>query len=290
MVRLCRADLHRARLRIHRRAEVPVPPGLIQPSLRERNLGDPAGLTELVREAARKARCRGWVRVVLADPIFMLRTIATDELPARRDEARQFLRWQARDLLPFPAEEARLDYVVLTPGTDGRQRVACLMARDRILTEYERALEAAGLRAAVLDARSIGLAQAAAAFLGRETTGLVVVDGARTTLVVIHEGRPRFWRILPEGQEAWGRPDRARLLREVMDSIAFYRESEGTEQVSQIALGGLGQLTAEVAAALTEWLGVPAAGLNLGVALRVNGDPDDLLTWGAALGAAIRSC
>ncbi len=289
-MRLCRAEVQRGRLHLHQRAEVPVPPGLIRPSLKDGNVGDAASLSGLLRDLCSKAGCRGWVRAVLPDSVFSLRTVVTDDLPAKRQEAQRFLRWQARDLLPFPAEEARLDFLPAASGPDGRMRVVCLMARDRILTEYEGILADAGLRPAVLDACTISLAQAASGSLGRGTIGLVAVNAVRTTFLLLQEGRPRFWRILPEGRGAWAGTDRTRLLREVADSVTFCYESEGVPAAEGVLLAGLGPVVPEVASALAEWLAVPTTVLDLCAALRTEGHPDDLVHWGPAIGAAIRSC
>jgi len=289
-LRVCRGELRRGRLHLRRRAEVALPAGLVRPFQKDGNVADALAVSGLLRDLCRNAGCRGWVRVALPDPIFSLRTLASDALPGRREDARRFLCWQAREVLPFPVEEARLDFLPLGPGPDGRARAACLVARDRTLLEYERLLADAGLRAAVLDARSISLAQAASGRLGGGTTGLLSVGTTWSTLLVMQEGRPRFWRILPEGPEGWARADRPRLLREVGDSLTFCRESEGIGPVEGVALAGLGVRTAEVASALQEWLGVPATALDLCAALRTAGSPDDLAPWGPAIGAAIRPC
>jgi type IV pilus assembly protein PilM len=289
-LRLCRADLTRGRLHLHRRAEIAVPPGLIQPSQKDGNVADIPAFSELLRELCEKAGCRGWVRVALPDPVFSLRTLATDELPAKREEAQQFLRWQMRELLPFPAEEGRLDFLPLGSGQDGRARVVCLVAREGILGEYERALTGAGLQPALLDARSITLALAASEALQAETAGLLAVGKTWTTLLLLREGRPRFWRTLHEGTEAWTGAERLRLFREVADSLTFCHESEGLEPVEELALAGVGAWTTEVASSLTEWLEVPVAALDLCAALRTEGHPDDLVQWGVAIGAAIRPC
>lgn len=289
-LRVCRAEVRRGRLHLRRRTEVAVPSGLIRPSQKDGNVADAAALSRLLRDLCKNAGCRGWVRVALPDPVFSLRTLASDELPEKREDAQRFLRWQARELLPFPADEARLDFLPLGPGPDGRVQAVCLVARDRILGEYERVLEDAGLNAAVLDARSISLAQAASAPLGRGTASLLAVGRTWTTLLVVQEGRPRFWRILHEGPQGWAGPDRLRLFREVADSLIFCRESEGMEPVEGVSLAGLGAWAAEVASALAEWLGVPVTTLDLCAALRSEGHPDDLAQWGPAIGAAIRPC
>jgi hypothetical protein len=251
---------------------------------------DGAALSGVLQELCKNAGCRGWVRVALPDPIFTLRTLATDEVPPKREEARRFLRWQARDLLPFAPEEARLDFLMAPAGSDGRPRATCLIARGRILAEYEDTLARAGLRAAVLDARSICLAQAASAPLAHGTTGLLAVGEKRSTLLILQEGQPRFWRHLPEGREGWAAGDRTRLLREVTDSITYSQESEGWGALQSMHLTGPRFTAGEVASALGEWLSVPVAPLDLGGALGAGGQPDDLLRWGPAIGAAIRPC
>lgn len=290
VLRLCRAEMWRGRLRLRRRAEAAVPAGLIRPSLKDRNLNEPAALTGVLRELCRQAGCRGWVQIALPDPIFSLRTIATDELPAVPEEARRFLRWQARDLLPFPAEEARLDSLPPVTGPDGRPRVICLMARDRVLAEYEQAIQDAGLRVAVLDTSSVSLAQAASTALKPGTIGLLTIGRTRTTLLVVQAGHPRFWRILPDGDQAWVDGQRHRLLREVADSVTFFREAEGLGAVDGLVLNGPGPLMAAVAPALADWLGVQVRPLDLRATLHTEGHAEDLSQWGPALGAAIRPC
>jgi len=290
MVRLCRAEMRRGRLQLQRRAESAVPPGLLRPSPKDANVADAGALGGFLQALCKNTGCRGWVRLALPDPIFTMRTLATDEVPTQRDEARRFLRWQARDLLPFLPEEARLDFLTASTGADGRLRAICLMARGRILAEYEEVLARAGLRAAVLDARTICLAQAASAPLTRGTTGLLAVGEKRSTLLILQEGQPRFWRLVPEGRESWATGDRTRLLREVADSVIYGRESEGLAALQAMHLTAPGSMAAEVASALGEWLAVPVTPLNLGAALAAGGHPDDLVRWGPAIGAAIRPC
>lgn len=287
-LRLCRADLTRGRLNLRRRAEVAVPSGLIRPSQKDGNVTDAAAFGGLLRDLCRNVGCQGWVRVALPDPIFSLRTLASDELPAKRQDAQRFLRWQMRELLPFPAEEARLDYLPLGPGQDRRVRAVCLVARDSILGEYEQALKDAGLRVSLLDARCITLAQAASGALQQRSAGLLAVGKTWTTLLLLREGQPRFWRTLHEGAGGWAGLDRPRLFREVADSLTFCQESDGLEPVEEVILAGVGAWTAEVASALTEWLGVPVTVLDPCAALRTEGHPDDLTQWGPAIGAAIR--
>ncbi|MFB3818712.1 MAG: type IV pilus biogenesis protein PilM [Candidatus Methylomirabilales bacterium] len=287
-LRLCAAAAAGGRVRLQRWGEAAVPAGLLQPSLTAPNLPDAAALGRILLGLAREVRCRGWVRVALPDDVFSLRTLLTDDLPPEPAEARRFLRWQARDLLPFPAEETRLDFVAGLPPADGRQRIVCLMARERVLADYERLLAEAGLHAARLDARSVALAQAASRRLGSRTAGLVSLAAGRLTILVVEAGLPRFRRTLA------GAPDdaaRDRLLREVADSLAFCRESEGTAPVEELLLDAPAGLGDGLAAELSAWLEIPVSPLQpAALGLAAGAKLADPPRWGAAIGAAVAPC
>jgi Tfp pilus assembly PilM family ATPase len=289
-LRLCAATVAGGRVRLQRCAEVPVPAGLLQPSLATSNLPDLAALGRILAGLAREAHCRGWVRVALPDDAFSLRTLLTDELPPEPAEARRFLRWQARDLVPFPAEETRLDFVAGLPAAEGRQRVVCLMARERVLADYERLLAEAGLHAARLDARSVMLAQAASRRLESRTAGLVSLAAGRMTILIVEGGHPRFRRTLA-GADAPDEAGRDRLRREVADSLAFCRESEGTAPVEELLLDAPAGAGDGLAADLSAWLEIPVSPLQ-GAALGVPAGAKlaDPPRWGAAIGAAIAPC
>lgn len=285
-LRLCRAELHRGHIRVRRVVDAVIPPGMVQPSIKETKLPDIPALTAALRSLRRRGGCRGWVRVALPDPLFILRTIATDQLPDEREAARRFLCWQVRDLLPFPAEQARLDYLKIGPGPDGRVRLACLVARHGLLADYERALQGAGFRAGTLDARSVSLAQATSVILTARTVGLLTCDGDRATLLLIQEGRPQLWRILAADG------DQVRLIRDVADSLAFFQESEGLGPLERVLVHGMGPRTDEIAVGLARWLELPVSILDLAEAFvpetRPGGSTEELTRWGAAIGAAIR--
>jgi Tfp pilus assembly PilM family ATPase len=292
-VRLCRADARGERVRLSAAVQAAVPAGLIQPSAKDRNLFDPAALVGPVRELAARAGCRGWVRLALPDPVFILRSVSAQEIPASRAEARQFLRWQLREAIPFPGEEARLDYLPGGAGPDGLVRAACLVARDRVLAEYEGLLESAGLRVAAVNARSVALAQAASVGRADRARGFLAGTGLRTTLLLTQDGRPRVWRVLIGQGRLGGESDR-RFFREVSDSLTYFQESEGVGPVEELLVAGLGARTPDIVAGLADWLELPVEPLDLTRTLsaRPSGSTpeDDLTAWGAAIGAAIAPC
>ncbi len=287
-LRLCEAKLTAGRVRITRSGEVALAPGLVQPSLTAPNLPDPGALTPLLATLGRDLGCRGWVALALPDEALSLRSIVTEQVPAQPVEARRFLRWQARDLLPFPVEEARLDFLPGLAASDGRQRLVCLMARERVLAEYERLLMEAGLQAARVDARSVMLAQAASRRLGQRAAGVVAFGAGRMTLLVLEEARPRFWRTLAAADPLEGH-ERERIIREVADSLAFSREAEEIQPIEELLLDGPEHLTDALAAELGEWLEIPVSPLQP-AAFGLGGGAtkiQDVARWGAAIGAAI---
>ncbi len=289
-LRLCQAELRRGRLHLSARAEAHLAPGILKPSAAEANLVDGKAFADLLRDVRHRSGCGRWVRLALPDSLFSLRMVTTDEVPAEREEARRFLRWQARESLPFPAEEARGDFLPLPAGPDGRQRVICLLARERVLAEYEQALEASGLRVAVLEPRSIGLAQAASAALAEGTVGLLSIAERQSTLLLLQDGRPRLWRILAEGTAEWSPEGRLRLAREVADTLAYYDSADGMGRVDRLLLAGRSVHLDDATAALTDWLETPVGRLDLSAALLTEIPADDLIAWGAAIGVAIRPC
>jgi Tfp pilus assembly PilM family ATPase len=267
---------------------VPLAPGLVQPSLTAPNLPDPEAVARLLTGLGRNLGCRGWIGLALPDEALTLRSLITEQVPGQPAEARRFLRWQARDLLPFPVEEARLDFLPGLPAADGRQRVVCLMARERVLAEYEQLLAQADLQAARVDARSVMLAQAASRQLGQRAAGVVAFGAGRMTLLVVEEARPRFWRTLAVAEPLEGR-ERDRIIREVADSLAFSREAEATQPIEELLLEGPEHLTDGLAAELGEWLEIPVSPLQP-AALGVAGGAtriQDVARWGAVIGAAV---
>jgi hypothetical protein len=141
----------------------------------------------------------------------------------------------------------------------------------------------------VIDARSIAFSQAALVRVAARTVGLLTADGERATLLLLRDGQPFQWRLLAVDGEH--ESNGVRLLREVADSLAYFRETEGLPPVDHLFVHGLGSRTESLAADLAAWVEIPTSVLSLTEivsAARGNGPAEDPSCWGAALGAAIR--
>jgi len=284
-VRVCQAALRGGQLRLGRRAEALLPPETVQPGLKEPNLKGPAALRSALQECCAKTGCRGWVGLALPDAVFSLRTVTSETLPPDRAEARRFLAWQAKELLPFPAEEARLDFLSPEPAPEGRLRVTCLVARERVVREYEELVEQAGLRVALLDSASLSLT--AAAPLPAAPIGLLNLREERSTFLLLEGARPRFWRILPYGRADWTGADRTRALRDLADSIAYCEQAGPAGALSRLDVHGAGEPWQELASVLEGWLRLAVAPLRLG-ADAAGTAPDGLAPWAAVAGTGAR--
>lgn len=226
-----------ARVRL---AATAMPTDLLRPSFTDPNATDEEALARLLRETlARVAPRARRARVALPELAVRLRFLDFQDLPERREEIVQFIRFRLKASLPFPAEEARLDYLSLPPGHEdgGRRRLLCLIGRERVLAQYEGVLARAGLDAPCLAPGSVYLynrwtaARDEALLLGH-------LGHSGTTLVVAAGGRPLLWRTLPLGGQAPG-PDAAEALgREVADTLGFARDQAGLPRIERAMISG----------------------------------------------------
>ena len=76
----------------------------------------------------------------------------------REDEAREVIRWEAQNHVPFDMESVELDFQVLNPDEDGLQMDALLVAAKRELVENRvLLLQEAGLEPVMMDVDAFAL-------------------------------------------------------------------------------------------------------------------------------------
>lgn len=121
-------------------AVAPVTPGL----------GAPDTLTEAVRRLRSEAGGfdRAWV--LLPDSWFRLNLIDVDDLPSKRSEAEEIVRWSLRRTLPIPADTLRVGWTTLS-REGARRRLLVVSAIEETLDRIERALRSAGVETAGIE-------------------------------------------------------------------------------------------------------------------------------------------
>ena len=149
-----------------------------------------------------------WVRSVVID---------AEELPRRRQEADDIVRWRLKKLLPCRPEDVRLDYV---PGREGRMLV--VLALDRPLAVVEETFAAAGVHLGRIEPAALALT----ALLPSSPTPILLaaVDERALALVVLVEGRP----VLMRNKALPADPARAAsfVTKELGRTLAHAREQE----------------------------------------------------------------
>ncbi len=206
-------------------------------------------------------------------------------------EARELIRWEAHQHVPFDMESVQLDFQILDPDEDGAQMSVLLVAAKRELIENRMTLLAdAGLRPVVIDVDAFALHNAFEQSYPDSMAGMVALVniGHETANVnILDEGIPIVVRDIPFGsrriREALQRErgftaeqaeaviqgreaavDLESFVLERVDelavgierAIAFITAQSGGEGVTQVFLSGGGARVPGVVAALGDRLGV----------------------------------
>lgn len=167
----------------------------------------------------------------------------------KESDAREVIRWEAQQHVPFDMESVELDFQILDPYDEGLQMSVLLVAAKRELVENRVALlQEAGLTPVIIDVDAFALHNAFEVNYPEAMTGVVgyLNIGHETTNVsILQDGVPVLTRDLGFGTRRL-REDLQRekgLTAEVADEILEGRQSsaeyEGfiAERATELALG-----------------------------------------------------
>ena len=206
-------------------------------------------------------------------------------------EARELIRWEAHQHVPFDMESVQLDFQILDPERDSPQMSVLLVAAKRELIENRMTLLAdAGLEPTIIDVDAFALHNAfeqsypdsmaglvALVNLGHETTNVNILDDGVPIVVRdipfgsrrIRESLQRERGLTAEQAEAviQGHEDVVDLRSFVVErvdelavgierAVAFITAQSGGEGVERVFLSGGGAKVPGVVTALGERLGV----------------------------------
>ena len=131
----------------------------------------------------------------------MIKKIQMDRMAV--DDAREVIRWEAEQYVPFDMSSVQLDFQVLDPDQDGLQMNVLLVAAKRELVDQRMMLlHDAGLTASVVDVDAFALHNAFGHNYpdsDRGTVALVNVGHEISTILIQQEGVPIVNRDVPFG-------------------------------------------------------------------------------------------
>ncbi|GAB2872176.1 type IV pilus assembly protein PilM [Nocardioides pacificus] len=194
------------RATLRRTASLPLPPGVV----RVGTVVDPEALTAALRELWSRGKFRTREVVIgIANDGVLVRQMDLDWMPPA--DFRKALRYQVKDLLPTPVDDANLDYHLLeeielpgeVEGDPPRRinRVLLVAAARDMVDRFVRVAQSAGLRPTAVDLVPFALIRARTPGVAPGEYGEVeaIVDiGAQVVTVVVHAGGvPRYVRIIP---------------------------------------------------------------------------------------------
>ena len=163
---------------------------------------DPGLVVEAVRETLAAAGDRtDRVAVAIGGRDVIVKRIRMERM--KESEARQLIRWEAEQHVPFDMESVQLDFQVLDPDGDAPEMSVLLVAAKRELVDAKlRLLEDAGARARVVDVDAFALHNAFEASHPDAMGGQVALASVGHDGVIVNildEGVPVLTRDLPGG-------------------------------------------------------------------------------------------
>lgn len=258
----------------------PLPLGAVMPSPVDANVPQPEALKSALRRLfVRVPHHSGPLALLLPDPVVRVFILAFDTLPRRTEEALSLLRWRLKKSVPFDVEETVVSWM-RQQGRDGRLEVMAAVARQRIVREYEQAIEALGASPKVV----LGSTLASLPLLeDRGATLLIRLSGKTMTTVIVRGSNLCVYR------SSEGSPELAphAMLDEIFPAIAYYQDTWG-ESVDRARLAGFGAREPVLSKAISEELHVPVGSLadtpetlGLGSSVKdlVAQDLDALVGW-----------
>jgi type IV pilus assembly protein PilM len=131
----------------------------------------------------------------------IIKKIAMDRM--REAEAREVIRWEAEQNVPFDMDNVELDFQILDPAGEGLQMSVLLVAAKRELIETKMALLGdVGVQPSIVDVDSFALHNAFELNYPeamRGVIGLVNIGHETTNVNVLEDGIPVLTRDLPVG-------------------------------------------------------------------------------------------
>lgn len=163
-------------------------------------------VVDVLRGLRDRVSARGEVATSVSGRDVIVKRIKMDRM--REQEARQVIRWEAEQHVPFDMDSVSLDFQILDPDADGLQMEVLLVAAKMDLVETRmRLLEEAGFGPSIIDLDAFAVQTAFERGYEHALYGtfcMVNVGREVTNLNLVENGRPILTRDLPVGTRRFG--------------------------------------------------------------------------------------
>jgi type IV pilus assembly protein PilM len=265
--------------------------GVVEPSVNAPNVHDQPALSAAVRSVLQTLGSRTRrVALVLPDSVAKVSLVRFEKVPSKPQDLEQLIRWQVRKAAPFRIEDAQVTFQAGAAVAGGGREFVVVLARRDIVQSYERACEAAGVHAGLIDLASFNHINAVLA--GGSVAGdwlLVHVASDYATLAVVRDGDLIFFRNRATADEA--------DLVDLVHQTAMYHEDRlGGGGFARVVLAGASVLGAQLAErlrrVLEERIGTRVEPIDIRAAAairdRIAAGPELLDALAPAVGVLVR--
>jgi type IV pilus assembly protein PilM len=177
---------------------------LVSDAIVEGEIMDPPLVVDTIQAVIQTLGVRGKAVVTaVGGRDVIVKKVQMERMPAA--DAREVIRWEAEQYVPFDMQNVQLDFQILDPQAEGPQMSVLLVAAKRELIEQRMLLISdAGLEAAVVDVDGFALFNAFEynyPAASRGLAALVNVGHEVSTVIVHQEGVPVVTRDVPFGSK-----------------------------------------------------------------------------------------
>jgi type IV pilus assembly protein PilM len=258
------------------------------PALNAVNVHDESALAGVLSAVLEKLGQRTRrIALVLPDSVAKISLLRFDKVPGKAQDLEQLIRWQVRKSAPFRIEDAQVAWEPSAALPDGGREYVVTVARRDIVRSYERACEAAGAHAGIIDIASFNKINALLA-RGPAAGDWLLVDLAPdyATLAVVRGDHVIFYR----HRSAAGEADLADLVHQ---TTMYHEDRLGGGGFVRAVVSGASVVGVDALARLIrsvqERIGVPAEPIDFRPAAelrdRIGAQPEllDVLAAGAGI-------
>lgn len=196
------------------------------------------------------------VSLLLPDSWFRINLIDIPELPEKKAEADEVVRWSLRKSTPIRPEEFRLAYQTVD-RTDAGARVLVVAALEKTLAEIEKAFAEAQITPVLIEAVGMNIWNSIAV---REQPAsddriFFYVRNREFTTAVFRNGTPLFFRSRVMSDERT-------LLQEIRLSASYFKSNLEISRVEKCWVAGH-QFNEQISSAISEELGATTSRVTL---------------------------